>query len=103
MGANIWTQDKLLVLLFYSGVPNEHVKQAHGKTLVQLSTFIIVPQVSIGFTANNVEGRKDLWHHLMHLKWQCSYNVVSNGKLFPTAFAAQVSESDHTHMDNKYG
>jgi len=55
------------LLLFYSGVPNEHVKQANSKTPVQLSTFIVVPQGSLGFTANNVEGRKDLWHHLMHL------------------------------------
>jgi hypothetical protein len=36
MGANVWRQDKLLVLLFYSGVPNEHVKQANSKTPVQL-------------------------------------------------------------------
>ena len=35
MGATVWRQDKLLVLLFYSGVPNEHVKYAHSKTLVQ--------------------------------------------------------------------
>lgn len=87
MGANVWRQDNLLVLLFYSGVPNEHVKQAHSKTLAQLSTFIIVPQVSIGFTADNVEGRKVLWHHLMLLKWQCYNNVVSNCKLLPTSLA----------------
>lgn len=37
MGATVWRQDKLLVLLllFYSGVPNEHVKQAHSKPLAQ--------------------------------------------------------------------
>ena len=35
MGATVWGQDKLLVLLFYSGVPNKHVKQAHSKPLVQ--------------------------------------------------------------------
>jgi len=90
-GATVWRQDKLLVLLFYSGVPNEHMKHATVKHLYkQLSTFIIVPQGSLGFTANNVEGRKDLWHHLMHLKWNCCYNVVSTCKLFPIAMAAQV-------------
>ena len=33
--ATVWSHDKLLVLLFYSGAPNKHVKQAHSKPLVQ--------------------------------------------------------------------
>jgi hypothetical protein len=63
----------------------------------QLSTFKMVPQGSLAFTVNNVEGRKDLWHQLMHRKWNCCYNVVSIGKLFPIAMATQVWESDHRH------
>ena len=90
MGATVWRQDKLLVLLFYSGVRNEHVKQTHSKTLVQtvINLHNSSPRFS-RFTANNVEGREDLWHHLMHLKWNCCYNVVSICKLFPVAMAAQ--------------
>ena len=99
MGATVWRQDKLFILLFYSGVPNGHVKQAHSKPLVQLSTFKVVPQGSLGFTANNVEGRKDLWYYLMHRKWNCCYNVVSIGKPFTIAMATQVSESDHRHIE----
>jgi hypothetical protein len=35
MGATVWRQDKLLVLLFYNGVTNKHMKQAHSKPLIQ--------------------------------------------------------------------
>ena len=64
----------------------------------QLSTFKIAPQASLGFTDNNGDGRKDLWHHLMHLMCNCFYNI-SICKLFSIAMAAQVWGSVHRQME----
>jgi hypothetical protein len=61
-----------LVLLFYSGVPNEHVKQANSKTPVQLWTFIIVPHGSLGFTTNNVASPDA---PLVELLLQCYFHL----------------------------
>ena len=90
MGATVWRQDKVwfccFTVVYQMNMWNKHTAKHLYK---QLTTFIIVPQGSLGFTANNAEGRKDLGHHLMHLKWNCCYNVVSICKLSPVAMAAQ--------------